>query len=87
MCIRDSDERGRQSGEDVAEPVARRDGDDAALTVSAQRVGSVSYTHLRAHETVLDLVCRLLLEKKNITQKTPKQLHHTHITYTTSHLV
>src|SRR5664280_3371821 len=27
----------------------------------------VSYTHLRAHETVLDLVCRLLLEKtKNI---------------------
>src|SRR5664280_3507523 len=31
------------------------------------RVGppSVSYTHLRAHETVLDLVCRLLLEKKN----------------------
>ena len=29
---------------------------DGALTVS--------YTHLRAHETVLDLVCRLLLEKK-----------------------
>ena len=28
----------------------------------------VSYTHLRAHETVLDLVCRLLLEKK-------KQIH------------
>ena len=23
----------------------------------------VSYTHLRAHETVLDLVCRLLLDK------------------------
>ena len=32
----------------------------------------VSYTHLRAHETVLDLVCRLLLEKKK--HKTP----HTH---------
>ena len=31
-------------------------------------MGSVSYTHLRAHETVLDLVCRLLLEKKNTTQ-------------------
>ena len=30
----------------------------------------VSYTHLRAHETVLDLVCRLLLEKK----KTLKRL-------------
>src|SRR5664280_3665512 len=28
---------------------------------------SVSYTHLRAHETVLELVCRLLLEKKNTT--------------------
>ena len=36
---------------------------------------AVSYTHLRAHETVLDLVCRLLLEKKknrdeNITHPT-----------------
>ena len=29
----------------------------------------VSYTHLRAHETVLDLVCRLLLEKQNTTQE------------------
>ena len=28
----------------------------------------VSYTHLRAHETVLDLVCRLLLEKKKATK-------------------
>ena len=27
-------------------------------------ISAVSYTHLRAHETVLDLVCRLLLEKK-----------------------
>ena len=27
---------------------------------------AVSYTHLRAHETVLDLVCRLLLEKTKI---------------------
>ena len=30
---------------------------------------TVSYTHLRAHETVLDLVCRLLLEKKKKTIK------------------
>src|SRR5665254_16286 len=31
---------------------------------------SVSYTHLRAHETPEHLVCRLLLEKKkNITHK------------------
>src|SRR5680860_1454029 len=28
------------------------------------RIGSVSYTHLRAHETDSYLVCRLLLEKK-----------------------
>ena len=34
---------------------------------------AVSYTHLRAHETVLDLVCRLLLAKKkpNHTNTTP----------------
>ena len=30
---------------------------------------TVSYTHLRAHETVLDLVCRLLLEKKTTQDK------------------
>src|SRR5665811_631018 len=29
---------------------------------SVERSVPVSYTHLRAHETVLDLVCRLLLE-------------------------
>ena len=32
-------------------------------------VCTVSYTHLRAHETVLDLVCRLLLDKKNERQQ------------------
>ena len=31
---------------------------------TSQYIETVSYTHLRAHETVLDLVCRLLLEKK-----------------------
>ena len=45
------------------------------------RVEPVSYTHLRAHETVLDLVCRLLLEKKkkNNTQPpySPIYLHKT----------
>src|SRR5665648_1134843 len=30
---------------------------------------TVSYTHLRAHETRHDLVCRLLLEKKKQTTK------------------
>ena len=33
--------------------------------VSGMNIEAVSYTHLRAHETVLDLVCRLLLEKKH----------------------
>ena len=28
-------------------------------------IGPVSYTHLRAHETAANPVCRLLLEKKN----------------------
>ena len=36
-------------------------------------VRPVSYTHLRAHETVLDLVCRLLLEKKH---NTTHPVHH-----------
>ena len=30
----------------------------------AGRAQTVSYTHLRAHETEAELVCRLLLEKK-----------------------
>ena len=34
---------------------------------------TVSYTHLRAHETVLDLVCRLLLEKKKEITKKKKE--------------
>src|SRR5660397_104797 len=29
-----------------------------------QHIKAVSYTHLRAHETKANLVCRLLLEKK-----------------------
>ena len=43
--------------------------DENALKLGFQGVFSqisVSYTHLRAHETVLDLVCRLLLEKKKL---------------------
>src|SRR5450756_1463765 len=34
------------------------------LQVHDPGLGPVSYTHLRAHETRHDLVCRLLLEKK-----------------------
>ena len=36
------------------------------ISLPTYKPGTVSYTHLRAHETVLDLVCRLLLEKKQI---------------------
>ena len=36
----------------------------------------VSYTHLRAHETVLDLVCRLLLEHKKIAHTLLNTSHH-----------
>ncbi len=31
---------------------------------ATRALGAVSYTHLRAHETKANLVCRLLLEKK-----------------------
>src|SRR5678810_1263927 len=35
-----------------------------AIRHSGHAIRSVSYTHLRAHETGRNLVCRLLLEKK-----------------------
>ena len=35
----------------------------ALVGQAVDEIDAVSYTHLRAHETVLDLVCRLLLEK------------------------
>ena len=38
--------------------------DKEVVTVKAGIVEAVSYTHLRAHETLRHLVCRLLLEKK-----------------------
>eukprot|EP00658_Telonema_sp_P-2_P045400 TRINITY_DN3335_c0_g2_i1.p1 TRINITY_DN3335_c0_g2~~TRINITY_DN3335_c0_g2_i1.p1 ORF type:complete len:738 (+),score=207.06 TRINITY_DN3335_c0_g2_i1:307-2520(+) len=38
--------------------------DEATLDEVLLRVATVSYTHLRAHETPEHLVCRLLLEKK-----------------------
>ena len=34
-----------------------------AVQVASSCEKTVSYTHLRAHETVLDLVCRLLLQQ------------------------
>ena len=52
----------------------------AVRTARRKRAGcapSVSYTHLRAHVTVLELVWRLLLEKKNTNTHKHTQ-HETH---------
>src|SRR5665811_2295740 len=50
-----------------AEPVARGRSQDESFAAGTDMIlemgldhRAVSYTHLRAHETVLDLVCRLL---------------------------
>ena len=40
--------------------------DEAAKLCGAINTVAVSYTHLRAHETGRNLVCRLLLDKKNM---------------------
>ena len=66
MCIRDSvisfaREKGWFSGKDEEFSFA-----DSYAPLRASTLRTVSYTHLRAHETVLDIVCRLLLEKKKI---------------------
>ena len=52
------------------QPVDLKDGLVSTLHHRLAAVEAVSYTHLRAHETVLDLVCRLLLEKKKPPQNT-----------------
>ena len=41
-------------------------GTDTPSAPATDTPSAVSYTHLRAHETGRNLVCRLLLEKKNI---------------------
>ena len=49
------------------------------------RLQPVSYTHLRAHETVLDLVCRLLLEKKKRTVREVRDTQSHNTTQKNSH--
>src|SRR5665811_2197132 len=44
---------------DACQAMERAAGELDALESQADRMKAVSYTHLRAHETVLDLVCRL----------------------------
>ncbi len=56
-----------------------RDGFESALNGKQRESPPVSYTHLRAHENSLHLVCRLLLEKKkkkNKTTRHPNMLHY-----------
>ena len=51
--------------------IRNRDKDRVMFSVSV-RCKAVSYTHLRAHETGRNLVCRLLLEKKKKKKKKKK---------------
>ena len=51
--------------DDMAQMIGRK----IPCCLHVRRDMPVSYTHLRAHETRHDLVCRLLLEKKKIEKK------------------
>src|SRR5659263_697411 len=76
VCHRSSDGRGWRTGFTVvaglgnirANPLIFKGGIQPLhrTNINTERgiYKSVSYTHLRAHETRHDLVCRLLLEKK-----------------------
>ena len=65
MCIRDSYTANSFSRNGKFQNAIFNNSLGESDRVHQNGVGAVSYTHLRAHETVLDLVCRLLLEKKN----------------------
>ena len=64
MCIRDSTYTDRGQLSTVNYPNGATAGYTYDNAGRLTDIVPVSYTHLRAHETVLDLVCRLLLEKK-----------------------
>ena len=64
MCIRDSLTDEQASLPEVVVLGVQDIGLAHHLAIGFPTLRPVSYTHLRAHETVLDLVCRLLLEKK-----------------------
>ena len=64
MCIRDSPKITLRTSAEVTQVKGFVGNFDVTIRQHARYVDPVSYTHLRAHETVLDLVCRLLLEKK-----------------------
>eukprot|EP00657_Telonema_sp_P-1_P004109 TRINITY_DN19513_c0_g1_i1.p1 TRINITY_DN19513_c0_g1~~TRINITY_DN19513_c0_g1_i1.p1 ORF type:complete len:158 (+),score=81.82 TRINITY_DN19513_c0_g1_i1:96-569(+) len=64
----DTDGKGYLTADELRELLTKNEehfSNDEMTEMLAYAVdAAVSYTHLRAHETVLDLVCRLLLEKK-----------------------
>src|SRR5450756_2827799 len=67
-------EFGKETLQESELHVGIRNQSDETAGVLCQRSGmngleTVSYTHLRAHETRHDLVCRLLLEKKKKKKK------------------
>ena len=70
MCIRDSNSRFYQQATETKLLAQNASFEDRWIAefwsddIFELTFEPVSYTHLRAHETVLDLVCRLLLEKK-----------------------
>ena len=66
MCIRDRAQTVDQISVETAHSVTAPGRKSSIAGVPSLPAGTVSYTHLRAHETVLDLVCRLLLEKKHL---------------------
>ena len=65
MCIRDSVRGGVKAVPVITPRTTGAGGVELRMDSPPGTLVPVSYTHLRAHETVLDIVCRLLLEKKN----------------------
>ena len=64
MCIRDRIDRFKCTNNWISKVCKYSQRENIQCDSRSDTVASVSYTHLRAHETVLDIVCRLLLEKK-----------------------
>ena len=54
-------------------PITETESQSAAGMEDVPPAEAVSYTHLRAHETGRNLVCRLLLEKKKTNNQKKKQ--------------
>src|SRR5674476_1179647 len=55
---------------------------ESPFGIQSQYIGAVSYTHLRAHETGRNLVCRLLLEKKKKNHNHKKKKKKTRTSHT-----